>query len=403
MVDGDWLQSASPAFRLLIATSWLAPEPWQTRQEQEIRQAIEAQPDWEEYLRLVDRHGTPGLSWTALSRTDGIQVPETVAQKLRKRSDACRKEAILNCLLLGDVLKRFNGAGIPVVPLKGQVLSFELYGDVGIRYSRDLDVAVPAGDLNRAQALITAKDWQLESTFFPMSPRQWNSFLRHEQHINFVHARTGTLLELHWRFQWETRDATSARWARSISGIWQGCRVQTMHPGDKALYLCCHGGLHAWFRAKWLGDLARAHSSGLLDWEASLNQARQSGQERVVWAGLLLLDRVYGLPIPDLPASAKMSPRLVATPLRALKDPHEPQHRVGPAKLRNRIRLSRYESLLWPKKSWRTSLSDLFYGREDFRTVRLPDSLFWVYTPLRPILWVWRWIRLPRRHPGASL
>jgi hypothetical protein len=383
----------------MIATSWLAPDAWRANQDRAIRAAINsgtdwAEPDWSEYLRLLDRHGTPGLGWEALRRNTEIRVPETAAKEMRKRSDDCRRRAIVYCMVLADVLKRLNCANLPAMPLKGQILSFDLYQDVGLRYSRDLDVEVRREDLHQAQSCIEGDDWQLESSFFPMSPRQWESLLRNEQHINFIHLSSGCKLELHWRSQWETEEATSARWARSVPAEWQKHAIRAMHPGDLALYLSSHGGLHRWFRAKWLGDLARAHSLGLLNWEASFDEARRSGEERILLAGLGLLRDVYSLPMPDLPQDAwkNWSPLLVEMPMRALKDPAEPANRVGPAKLRERIRRSRYERLLWPRKSRWSSLSDLFYSREDFRTLALPDGFFWAYKPLRPVLWLWRWI-----------
>jgi hypothetical protein len=377
----------------MIATSWLAPDSWRQNQDNAIREAIEAGPDWKEYLSLVDRHRTSALSWASLSRAAGTTVPEFVGQALQKRSDACRMTAVEHCLLLANAVKRLNRAGIPVMPLKGQILSFTLYGDVGLRETLDMDLEVPREDLARAQNCLVSKSWHLEESFFPMSPRQWESFLRNEQHINFIHARTGRMLELHWRNQWETPDATRARWARSTPSTLQECSIRAMDPSDLTLYLCCHGGLHAWFRAKWLGDLARAHSLGLLDWKAAWEEARRSRQTRVLMAGIYLLEQVHGLPRPDLPAQAwqESSPTLVAVPLQALYHSGQPLHRVGPAKLRNRIRRSRYERLLWPTKSWRDSFSELFYGREDFRTLPLPDAFFWAYKPLRPVLWLWRW------------
>jgi hypothetical protein len=386
----------------MIATSWLAPDPWRENQERAIRAAIDAGPDWSEYLGLLNRHGTPGLGWAALRRVPEIAVPEPAAEELKKRSDDCRKQAILYCLVLADALKRFNGAAIPAMPLKGQILSFDLYNDVGLRYSRDLDLEVRREDLHKAQSCLVGEDWQLESSFFPMSPRQWESFLRNESHINFMHLSSGCMLELHWRSPWETPEATIARWARSVPAVWQTQSIQAMHPGDLVLYLCSHGGLHRWFRAKWLGDLARAHSLRLLNWKASFDEARRSGEERVLLAGLGLLRDVYGLPLPDLPEDVwkGWSPLLVEMPMRALKDPAEPADRVGPVKLRNRIRRSRYERLLWPRKSRWSSLSDLFYSREDFRTLALPDGLFYTYKLLRPVLWMCRWSRqLVQRAP----
>jgi hypothetical protein len=404
MIKSDWLEHTPPAFRLMIATSWLAPDSWRQNQEQAIGEAIAAGPDWKEYLSLVDRHRTPALSWASLSRVPGIRIPEPAEKELQRRSDACRMKAMQHCMLLADALKRFNRTGIPVMPLKGQILSFALYGDVGLRETLDMDLEVPREDLGRAQDCLVSKDWHLEETFFPMSPRQWDSFLRNEQHINFIHVQTGRMLELHWRNQWETPDATRARWARSAPSTWQGCLIRAMDPCDMTLYLCCHGGLHEWFRAKWLGDLARAHALGLLDWKAAWKEARRSRQTRVLLAGICLLEQVYGLPRPDLPEGAwgGGSPRLIEVPLQALINSGEPLHRVSLAKLRNRMRRSRYERLLWPRKAWWDSLSELFYGREDFRTLPLPDGLFWAYKPLRPILWFWRWVRQAVRHSGAA-
>jgi hypothetical protein len=395
MKTTDWLRCTTPAFRLMIATSWLAPDSWRKNQEDAIGEALDAAPDWTEYLSLVDRHRTPALSLAALSLVPETSLPESIAQELKKRSDACRMKAMQHCLLLADVLKRFNRAGIPVMPLKGQILSFALYGDVGLRESLDIDLEVPREDLGRAQDSLASKDWQLEETFFPMSPRQLDSFLANEQHINFIHAPTGRMLELHWRNQWETPGATRARWDRSVPATWQGCAIRAMQPGDLTLYLCCHGGLHEWFRAKWLGDLARAQALGLLDWQTAWEEAERSRQTRVLLAGIYLLEGVYELARPDLPATAWREPaaRLTEVPLLALSQASEPIIHVGPSKLRNRIRRSRYERLLWPAKSWRHSLSELFYGREDFRTLRLPDGFFWAYKPLRPVLWLWRWSR----------
>src|ERR1039457_7027630 len=117
MPEASWLQSASPAFRLMIATSWLAPACWQEKQEQAIREAIQvigAGMDWMEYIRLVDRHRTPALSWAALKRVPGLEIPEPARQELQKRSDACRMQAMRHCIHLSSMLKAFNRAGLPL-------------------------------------------------------------------------------------------------------------------------------------------------------------------------------------------------------------------------------------------------------------------------------------------------
>jgi hypothetical protein len=400
MRENSWLQSASPAFRLMIATSWLAPGGWQEHQEKAIREAIGAGLDWMEYLRLVDRHRTPALSWAALKRVPELEIPEPARQQLQKRSDACRMQAVKHSKLLAGMLKSFNRAGIPVMTLKGPLLSLELYGNVGLRQSHDLDLACALGNIRRAQACLENMGWRLDSTYFPLSPRQWESCLQHEHHLSFVYPHGANLLELHWRNPWETPGQATAKWARNVPSIWQGCSHQAMHPIDQVLYLCCHGAEHAWSRAKWLGDLARIHAEGRVDWEAVLGEARRTSQERALLACLRLLKDVYGLPLPGLPGyPCKNLPSfLIDRPLHALKAPEEPTVPGVLATLPELFRVSRYNRLLLPRKTWRESLAELAYSRVDFQVLRLPDSLFWAYAPLRPILWFWR--RVLRRRPA---
>lgn len=404
MPEEKWLQSASPAFRLMIATSWLAPDSWQSHQEKAIREAIDAGPDWTEYLALVDRHRTPALSWAALSRVPAIEIPQTTRQELRKRSDVCRMNSVESFLLLVDVLKRFNRAGIPVMPLKGQVLSYELYGDVGLRHTQDLDLEISKENIARGIDCL-GEDWLPHSDYLhPQTPRQWESCLQNEQHIHFVHRQAGHLLELHWRNLWETPESTIARWNRSISSMWQGCAIQTLDPGDLTFYLCKHGALHAWFRAKWLGDVASAHMLGRLDWDAAFERAEEFGESRILAASLSLLNLLYEIPVPAPPrfVEANASAVLIKIPLQSLSDAGEPKY-TGLEGIHNTLRMDRYERLLRPRKTFKDRLSGLFYRREDFSVLPLPDRFFWVYKPMRPFLLLWRSARHALRQLTGKL
>ena len=401
MPESSWLEATSPAFRLMIATSWLAPDSWMDRQKLAIRQAIEAGPDWTEYIRLVDRHRTPALSWAALNRIPEFNIPEPVKTELKKRSDACRMQAMRHSLILVEVLKAFNRAAIPVMPLKGPILSFDLYGDVGLRQSKDLDIAVAMEDIQRAQACLENLGWRLDSGYFPLSPRQRESFLLHEHHLGFVHPQGGCILELHWRSRaLESPDQTKSRWASSIQSVWQGCTHQSLNPINWVLDICSHGGDHAWFRAKWLGDMARIHAEERVDWEAVLIEARRTSQERSLLAGLCLLKEVYGLPLPVLPGDPwkDLPSLLIDRPLYALKVYEEPSVPGVMATLQGLLPRYRYNRMVHPQRTWREVLAELAYSRADFRVLRLPDSLFWAYAPLRPILWLWR--RVLRRKCG---
>ncbi len=383
----DWLERTSPAFRLVMASSWLAPDAERDKQEKTIREAVAVAPDWAEYLRLIDRHDVTVLSWAALNRVPGVAIPEAVAQRLQKLSEAYRIHAIRHSLVLTGILREFNRVGIPVMPFKGPLLSFALYGDVGVRRSFDLDVAVTKENLQSAMACLENIGWKLDGAQSCLSRRQWNGFLENGHHLNFTHSTTRSCLELHWRNYWETSETVDARWLRSRTSDWNGCMIRTMCAADLTLYLCTHAGFHLWSSAKWLGDLARAHAVGLLDWSAA-------GEEKAVLSGLKLLDLVYGTQLSGLPRtdSLELPSILIEVPLKSLQHPQLQIERSFLATLQNQIRSFRYERLVRPRQ-WRDSLSELFYCANDFQALPLPDSLFWLYKPLRPVLWVWRWVR----------
>jgi hypothetical protein len=402
MTKTPWLEATSPAFRLMIATSWLAPDSSMNHQELTIRQAIAASPDWAEYIRLVDRHRTPALSWAALKRVPDLNIPEPIQAELKKRSDSCRMLAVKHSLILAEVLKAFNRAAIPVMPLKGPILSFTLYGDIGLRQSHDLDLAVPQEDFFNAQSCLQNQGWRLGVDYFSLSPRQLQSCLLHEHHLGFLQPQGNCLLELHWRNQWEAPSLNSDRWARSIPSIWQGAAHQAMHPIDLVLYLCSHGAGHAWSRAKWLGDMARIHAEGRVDWEAVLLEARRTGQHRALLACPCLLQDVYGLPLPVLRGNPwkDMPSLLIDKPSSSLKDPKEPVVHSVMAALPGLLSRYRYNRMVHSQRTWRETVAELAHCRVDFRVLRLPDRLFWAYVPLRPILWFWR--RVLRRGPTGE-
>jgi hypothetical protein len=402
MPETPWLQQTTAAFRLMIATSWRAPDAWREKQEAAIREAIAAGPDWAEYLRLVDRHRVPALSCATLKRVSSLAIPKPVQQELQKRGNACRMQAVRHCLQLAEILKAFNRAGIPVMSLKGPLLSFELYGDVGLRQSKDLDLMVPLQDFSRARSCMESADWQLEHFYLPLTPRKMEFFSRHVHHLGFVRSQTGGCLELHWRAPSDTPEQADARWGRSTTVEWQGAFLQAMHPIDELLCLCNHGGAHAWSRAKWLGDLARIHAQGEMNWAEALDEAREFGEEKVLLASLRLLQEVYALPLPALPENSwnTLPAFLIKAPLYALREQKEAGARNPLVSVWNEVQSIRYGRLVLPHRRWRDILAELFYTPADFQMIHLPDRFFWAYAALRPFLWIWR--RVLRREPAAN-
>lgn len=388
------LPNRSSAFKLMLATSWLATESWRNHQDRAIRAALHPSLDWEEYLTLIKRHGTPALSCEALNHVPEVPVPAKVRQELQQGRDACRIQAMRFASLLMQVLKDFSQAGIPLIPLKGPLLSLALYIDLGMRHSQDIDIMVALGDLPRAHERLEQMGWRahLRPTF---GPHQTEIFLKLYHHMVYWHPLHRCLLELHWRTRWETSDRTESQWARSGAFFWEGLGYRFLSPVDLALHLCEHGGGHAWFRSKWLSDLARMYAMGYVDWDAAYQTACTLGAENSLLQALRLLEELQGLPVPETlrTHAARLPAVLLDHVAKCMLAPPE-AHRSLPflGRLRMTLQQLRYDRLLRPRRSWRQAFREAAYSSADFELLHLPDCLFWVYLPLRPFLVAWRWL-----------
>jgi hypothetical protein len=301
-------------------------------------------------------------------------------------------QAMLHLQLLGGILKSLNRACIPVMPLKGPLLSEAMYEDAGLRQSKDLDILVARQDIVRTQECLETLGWRRAAEYASLTRRQAEFNLRYEQHVGYVHNQRGCELELHWR---TAEDTTADCMARGLSSEWHGCHFLAMAPADLVLYLCNHGSSHAWARAKWLGDMARIWTSQSTDWPAVLRQASTTGQERAVLLCLRLLEDAYGLPTD---AGAVISPNLLpaaltAKAVRELTASKEREERGALGTAFEEIRSYGFRRRLWPYKSRWETFTGVALRRVDFNMLRLPDKLFWLYIPLRPFLWAWRHLR----------
>jgi hypothetical protein len=405
MPDRNWMTCQTPAFRLMIATSWLAPEEWKTKQDETIQAACSAGIDWNEYLRLVHRHRIPALAWAALKRVSYMEIPKNVAQSLRKASDDCRRLAMSNLFHLSKILKALQFNRIPVLVLKGPLLSQKLYGDPGLRHSKDIDLEVAAEDMQRASRCLQEIGYRMDKDYELLTPRQWKALQRYEHDLSFFCSNGGPSLELHWRHSWDLPVDSRYSWDQQPTSEWQGCCYHTMSAVDEVIYLSSHGATHLWFRAKWLGDLARIHANGKIDWKAALHQAQKTHQELPLLGVLRLLETLYGVPMPVFSENiwAQLPARLVREPLHSLIVMEDRERTDVFMWMRSRIHAILYNLQLMPYKHWRRHIEEIAYSREDFIQFPIPDFFYWAYPLLRPVFWLIRRGRPLRQHNAESV
>ncbi|HWA55185.1 MAG TPA: nucleotidyltransferase family protein [Solirubrobacterales bacterium] len=167
----------------------------------------------EELRRRVGEPALAAVDWGALTdtlrarrllTTLGPRIVELAGERadpgfaaaVQRELEAGRRQAALLQLVAQQASDVLAAAGIRSAPLKGPQLSEALHGDPGRRLSSDVDLLVPAAQLDAAVAAVRQLGYEepedpLEASGLP------------QLHFALLHAR-GEMppVELHWRIHW---------------------------------------------------------------------------------------------------------------------------------------------------------------------------------------------------------
>jgi len=357
--------------------------------------------DWDGFLALVRRHAVPALAYATLGRYAGDAVPQAVLESLRARNSESRLQALFQAAELVRLIKLFDGQGIDVIPLKGVFLSHQIYSDMGMRSSADLDILVNTEHVDRAEQILAAEGYNCDCKGIELTVRQKQHVRTHIHHFDLVHSNSGLHVELHWNFGPWLPGQLAAILSHTTRREWQGVSFNCLDDDATLLLLCDHGARQEWLKLKWLGDVAclllSERSTG---WETLLALAHKVDLQRILAHSALLVHWIYGVPLPvELRALIRrehqvksLSEGAVLTLLMSADDI------ASAGKRAHRMRLAWVTKRLRPSLPFGLVLSSCLIPLEDFQLLNLPASLFWLHYPLRPFLWFWRnYIRYPKK------
>lgn len=247
-------------------------------------------------MRLARRHRVEGLAFRGL-RDAGVSPPRDLVVDART---VARK----NLLLVAELLRldaQFRAAGIDLIFVKGATLAKLAYGDPGVKSGIDIDILVSHGAVEVAAALLEVAGYAL--TMPPAGTdtgkiiRTWHA---HAKESVWRHIESGTMLDLHTRLS----DSDSLIPGIGIGSPRQevevapGRSVPTLARDELFAYLCVHGASSAWFRLKWLADVAAFLAPAPtveVDRLYAVSQALGAG--RAADQALLLASDLFGIPL----------------------------------------------------------------------------------------------------------
>lgn len=270
--------------------------------------------------------------------------------------------------------------------MKGTLLSQRLYGDIGLRQMKDIDLLVTPADLLPALQLLEEQGYQVHLPPALRHGRSFNLVRKVWWHLECVHQQTGIMVELHLRFEHIYSTALNQRWWPWLTA--SGAERDRY----ELLYLCMHGAGHGWSRCKWLGDVGVLLDR--MDVEQEWPQLEQLAAtlrlEPILAQTLMLLERLLALQLHPVMQAYAMQHRRYALPLLAtaydyLVNPAQDLNVRTPGRILNvlglMIRLDHRYTWHERLRHW---LVFIAYRQSDIESMQLPGLASWLYPLLRP-------------------
>lgn len=369
---------------------------------------VPGDPDWERFDALLKQHRLQPLLIRGLKTMDAADLDRfPVLQAYRDRQNQYVMESMERLQALAEVSAALAREGIPMISMKGPLLSMELYGDPSLRTSRDLDVMVAQEDLSRAGGVLTALGYVPEENLFHKTPlrRKYYSLIEPEKHT--VYNRGRICLELHWKSNYQSEESFRDLWERREERQLLGRPIAVMGTVDRYPALIIHAAEHGFHRLRWLLDLYELQKKPSFSWERLHRQLSERGLGALLLETMLVM---YRLDLPDLPDLEYPGLRLTRTPegIRLSVDQAAEGRRAAAlceavfpmwqGEARWGDPRQRVHDRLLPRSLIRKTPLQWFllhFGPSvyELKLTDLPDPLFWLYFIIRPINWLRRKLR----------
>jgi hypothetical protein len=387
----------TPEFRLLAACSWIAPPLLEQLQRERIAELCNQPVDWNELLSLVDYHGVQALVYESLNKYATTIVSNEVLHKLKARKIRIIARSLQQTAELVNLIELFGSQDIDLIPLKGVTLSIQLYGDPCTRSSSDIDILIKPENLDRVFGLLEKEGFQSGLHGTVLSAKQLNYIRNNLYHMEYSHAGKGLTLEVHWNLGslWLPAHVNNV-WNALTHMTWMGTRITNLDDDTLLLFLCDHGSRHRFCSLKWLSDVARILSSERPQgWSELFRLADSLDLKHTLTHTALMVRWVYGIELDNVfreligkDAYAVMMSRKI---LELLIENSAAKPPLG--KRLGGMILAWQVLRLRPRVPIIKTLKLSLIAAIDFHDFPLPDCLFWLYYPLRPLSWLWRYFQ----------
>ncbi|MEK0315280.1 nucleotidyltransferase domain-containing protein [Cohnella sp. 56] len=347
----------------------------------DVERLVAEEIDWNFFIELTQRHRIyPTLE--RVIRENATLLPLEATAAIKK---LCMTN-VFQMLQLTSELDRINRIfeenHVRALSLKGPGLAYLLHGDISQRTSKDLDILVPIVDFERAEALLLQAGYKVDGD----GPRILNEWKYKRRNDAYYHPEKGIQIELHWRLYANLgKEPTFEElWTRKKTVTFSNMQVHILNQEDLFFYLVIHGAKHAWFRLRWLEDIARLINLGF-DWERTLRMFETYHCSQLAGQALIMTSDLFGTPLTASMRRLTLTPKSKALARETLPFINA-EISVEGSRQFNRY----WYHMLSHRHKWAYLKRLLYPSFMDAQTLPLPRRLHFLYFPFRPFLWLWR-------------
>ncbi|MEQ8910253.1 MAG: nucleotidyltransferase family protein [Vicingaceae bacterium] len=355
--------------------------------------ALDQSVNWEKQIELARQHRISPLLSRQIA-ANKLQIPPGSQEKLKEQQKATHLKMLTLSRELVLVSQQFELQNIKFINLKGPVQSLQIFGDVAVKHSRDLDLLIEEDKVENCIEVLQSMGYETPSFYLSLNPKQKHYFLKTQNQLLFFQSERKVQIEIHWRLfanQKLLHFPFEELWKKSETVSLAGTQLKGLSQLYMCLYLSTHGAKHQWSTLYWLAELVYLIKNMPFNITEIHLEAKRYGVERPFLQFVGLAQLLFKMKVPD-PIEALLSKnsqaRLMNLALKRLQDNTSSfkNKKVSTYAISSSYRM-KLKKGLWYKLGAINLISI-----NDFQLLKLPASLFFLYYPLRPFLWVKRYL-----------
>ena len=350
---------------------------------------IDPNINWAFFYKLVCRHRV----WHQV--LESIDADTPITQTLRAHCQHDKQRILITAGETIRVSKQLSAHHILHAFVKGTLLNVYLYGELGTRPCRDIDVWIDVNDYKAASKILLSLGYQKKLPHYELTGFKERYYLKHRHDIAFYHPTQKTLIELHFKLDYFGIDFFPIKSLTPKPVMLLNIPTPTLPDDHHLLYLMIHGSIHAWSRLRWLQDIALFIKENRCDLNHVFVLAKKIHCDHIVIQTLLLTNQLFPMQHDELQAliqnPSRRSSQLAELGMRFITADYEFTDGIKNIPLFFTYRFYLIKLAVRGKKF--SALRDDFFKIDElFSKITFPEKLSFMYYLCYP-LWILGYIR----------